>query len=93
MPLLSPEQERNIQGVGVAGFRKDHQRLLFVTFRDAASGQALLSFLADLVASHLEVSAFNRAFSEILRRTGHEDVIEATWIGVLIGPRGYESSA
>ncbi len=91
--MLNQEQERNIQGVGVAGFRKDHQHLLFVTFRDATSGQMLLSSLADLVASSLEVSAFNRAFSEILHRTGREDVIEATWVGLLVGPRGYEKSS
>lgn len=68
MPLTQAQQ-RNIQGVSLAGFRKDQQHLLFVTFPDAASGQALLKALAPRVASHLEVAAFNRAFSEILDRT------------------------
>ena len=88
MPL-TPEQQRNIQGVGLAGFRKDHQHLLFVNFPNASSAQALLSALRPWIASHLEVSAFNRAFSEILTRTSREDVISASWVGVMIGPRGY----
>lgn len=89
--MLSPDQERNIQGVGVAGFRKDHQQLLFVRFADAASGRQLLTAVKNFVASHLEVAAFNQAYSEILKRTGREDVIEATWVGLLIGPKGYAS--
>jgi Dyp-type peroxidase family len=88
--MLSQEQERSIQGVGVAGFRKDHQHLLFVVFRDAASGQQLLAALKNRIASYLEVAAFNRAYSEILQRSGREDAIEATWMGLLIGPHGYE---
>lgn len=87
--MLSPEQERNIQGVGVAGFRKDHQQLLFVRFADAPSGRQLLTVMKDFVASHLEVAAFNQAYSEILKRTGREDVVESTWVGLMIGPKGY----
>jgi hypothetical protein len=59
-----------------------------VRFADAASGRKLLALLKDRVASYLEVRAFNEAYSEILGRTGREDVIEATWVGLLIGPEG-----
>ncbi len=89
MPL-TPEQQRNIQGLGLAGFRKDHQHLLFVNFADVGSAQRLLTAMLPLIASYLEVSAFNRAFTEILNRTGREDVISASWLGVMIGPRGYQ---
>jgi Dyp-type peroxidase family len=89
MPALTPDQRRNIQGVGLAGFRKDFQELLFVRFADVPSGRTLLTLLKDRVASYLEVRAFNEAYSEILSRTGREDVLEATWVGLLIGPEGY----
>jgi hypothetical protein len=89
MPPLTPDQRRNIQGVGLAGFRKDFQQLLFLRFADAATARKLLATLKDHVASYLEVRAFNEAYSEILNRTGREDVIEATWVGLLIGPEGY----
>lgn len=88
-PALSTEQERDIQGIGLAGFRKDHQQLLFVRFNDAASGCRLLASLKDVVASHLEVSSFNRAYSEVRERTGRDDVIEATWVGLMISSKGY----
>lgn len=89
MPPLTAEQKTNIQGIGLAGFRKDHQVMIFVRFDDAASGARMLGKLQPFVASHLEVAAFNQAYSEILHRTGREDVIEATWVGLMIGPRGY----
>ena len=42
---LTPAQQRNIQGLGLARFRKDHQHLLLVTFRDAPE-MAFLGALA-----------------------------------------------
>jgi Dyp-type peroxidase family len=89
MPPLTPDQERNIQGVALAGFRKDFQQLMFVRFAAAASGRRLLTALNMRVASLFEVGAFNAAFSEILHRSGREDVIEATWVGLMISAHGY----
>jgi Dyp-type peroxidase family len=89
MPQLTPDQRRNIQGVGLAGFRKDFQQLLFVRLADAASGRKLVELLKGHVASYLEVRAFNEAYSEILKRTGRNDVLEATWVGLLLGPVAY----
>jgi Dyp-type peroxidase family len=86
---LTPEQQASIQGIGLAGFRKDYQHSLFVRFNDAGSAQRLLTATQDLVASHTEVSAFNAAYSEILKRTGREDVIDATWVGLLLSASGY----
>jgi Dyp-type peroxidase family len=89
MAPLTSDQQRNIQGVGLAGFRKDTQELMFLRFGDAASARSLLAKLEPYMATFAEVSQFNAAFSEILQRTGREDVVEATWVGLLIGPRGY----
>jgi Dyp-type peroxidase family len=89
MPL-SPAQERDIQGFSLAGFRKDHQQLIFLQFAgDPAATHGLLAGLQRLVSSHLEVASFNQAFSEIRQRTGREDVIEACWIALMISARGY----
>jgi Dyp-type peroxidase family len=88
MGAFNDDQLKNIQGMGIAGFRKDRQQLLFVTFPDASSGQRLLQQLGTLVASAYSVGKFNDAFSEIRKRMG-ENVIEATWIGVLLSAKGY----
>lgn len=80
----------NVQGVGLAGFRKDHQEMLFVRFKDAKSGRKLLKHLEPDVASHHEVTAFNELFSEIRARRGKE-VIEATWMAVMLSARGLET--
>lgn len=79
----------NVQGVGLAGFRKDHQEMLFVRFKDAKSGRKLLKHLEPNVATHREVRAFNELFSEIRARRG-EDVIEATWMAVMLSARGFQ---
>jgi hypothetical protein len=79
----------NVQGLGLAGFRKDHQELLFVHFADAKRARRLLSHLAPNVASHNEVTAFNRLFSEIKRRRGEEGTIEASWLGLALTAQGF----
>jgi Dyp-type peroxidase family len=90
----SPEPNvENIQGVGLAGFRKDHQELIFVEFGDAKSARKLLGHLQPEVANHKDVADFNALFSEIRRRTGEDpdpDEVEATWTAVLLSARGLE---
>jgi Dyp-type peroxidase family len=80
----------NIQGVGLAGFRKDHQELLFVRFGDAKGARKLLGHLQPDVSSQREVGEFNALFSEIRRRDEKEDVVEATWTAVALSARGLE---
>jgi Dyp-type peroxidase family len=78
----------NVQGLGLAGFRKDHHELLFVHFADAKRARRLLGHLAPNVASHNEVTAFNRLFSEIKQRRGEEGTIEASWLGLALTAKG-----
>lgn len=87
---FSDQQLRDIQGFGIAGFRKDHQELLFVRFGDAAGGRRLLGWLQPQTASAWEVERFNEVFSEVRARTQAE-TLSATWVGVLISAAGYEA--
>lgn len=80
---------KNIQGIGIAGFRKDHQHLLGVRLEDAKKVHPLLLELAHRTASAWEVKQFNDLFSE-LRSRGREDEhsVQATWVGTLISAAG-----
>jgi Dyp-type peroxidase family len=90
MPAFTDEQLHNVQGFGIAGFRKDHQELVFVRFGDAKGGRKLLRRLQPRVSSAWEVGTFNEVFSEVRKRTG-EEVLKATWVGVLISGAGYRA--
>ena len=91
MPLSS-EDEHDIQGVGLARFRKDHQELLFLRFNGAARAQRLLATLGGRVASLWEVRRFNELFHELTNvRDGPERVIQATWIALGISAHGYRT--
>jgi Dyp-type peroxidase family len=80
---------QNIQGIGIAGFRKDHQHLLGVRIEDPKKVHPLLLELAHRTASAWEVRQFNDLFSE-LRSRGREDehAVQATWVGTLISAAG-----
>ena len=39
MPAFTDAQLHNIQGLGIAGFRKDHQELIFVRLGDVAGAR------------------------------------------------------
>jgi Dyp-type peroxidase family len=90
------ELDRSIvQGIGLAGFRKAHQHLMFVQFGPGDAGKRLIARLAPLIANDTEVSRFNQVFSEIRRRRGTshsaQRAIQATWIGFAISAAGYQS--
>jgi Dyp-type peroxidase family len=76
----------------LAGFRKDHQELLCVSWRSSHGGRALLGRLAEIVASDEEVGRFNDLFREIRARHARdrraEDAVQATWIGVGVSAAG-----
>jgi len=88
---FSVAQLQDIQGFGIAGFKKDHQQLMFFRFGDPASGRRFLGWLEAQTASAWEVGSFNQLFSEIKARTDGEEPICATWIGVLISAMGYQA--
>ncbi len=87
-----PEPELNlddIQGNVLAGFNKDHQCFLFVSFGQAEGAKAWLKELAPEVASSKEVRAFNELFKEVNQRRGAErGTIKATWLNVALSASG-----
>ena len=96
---FSPTEElRDIQG-GAIGFFKDHERLLFITFADAATGKSFLAELEPTLANGLEVRRFNEAFSENRRHNGDPEALQSTWVNIwlsrsglaLIGAEGLET--
>jgi Dyp-type peroxidase family len=90
MPAFTDDQLRNIQGMGLVGFKKDHSHLLFVRFGDQASGRALAQSITGLIANAWEVGHFNAVFSEIRNRTGGDELIKATWVGLAVSSSGYQ---
>lgn len=83
-------QAKNIQGVGIAGFRKDHQQLIAVRFDDAQRALGLIGQLAERTANAWEVKQFNDLFSEIRSRGRQaEESVEATWLATLISASGF----
>ncbi len=90
MPAFTDSQLQDIQGFGIAGFRKDHQELLCVQFGDPAAARRLLAWLLPLTASAWEVGMFNRVFSQVRARTGAE-ALSAIWTAVLISSAGFKA--
>jgi hypothetical protein len=54
-----------IQGNILAGFNKDHQAFVFLSFGGAKAARRWLSGLADQVATTAEVKAFNELFKAV----------------------------
>ncbi len=81
----------NVQG-NVAGFNKDHQRLVFLRFADQASGRAFLADIVDDVATCAEVLAFNGLFKRVYerRRESERNTVEASWLNVALTFKGLE---
>ena len=90
-PVSTEPNLDNIQGVGLAGFRKDHQELLFVRFSGAKKARRLLAHLVPTVARHSEVKIFNELFSEIRGRGGEAEdagTVQATWLALALSAAG-----
>jgi Dyp-type peroxidase family len=78
-----------IQGNILAGFNKDHQAFVFLSFGGAKAARHWLADLVDDVATTAEVKAFNDLFKAVVRRRhGREGVVEATWLNVAFTYRG-----
>lgn len=87
---LTDAQAQNIQGIGIAGFRKDHQQLIFVRIDNPQKALQLLRDLSHRTNSAWEVRRFNELFSEIRRRRNHDpETLEVVWVGTLISANGY----
>ena len=86
-PGVADPDPQDIQG-NMVGFNKDHQRLVFVGFPDAASAKAFLAAIAPDVATASEVLAFNALYKEVRDRGGEEGTVEATWLNVALSAAG-----
>ena len=80
----------SIQGLGIAGFKKDHQELLFLTFGSASKAKTLIAALVPRIANAAEVRAFNAAFSQALHRHGEDPEMQALWVGLGVSASGLE---
>ncbi len=75
----------NIQGNVLAGFNKDHQRLLFFRIGDGARARQWLASIVDETATSGEVLAFNELFRRARSRRGGEGATpQATWLNVAL---------
>lgn len=79
-------RQDQVQGNIVAGFSKDHQVFLLVSFPAAASGRAWLNALQDRIATTEHVATFNVQFSEARRARGGDDPenLKAVWVNAAL---------
>src|ERR1700682_1209715 len=77
-----------IQGIGIAGFKKDHQELIFLTLGSRADAKALVGALSQRVANAEEVADFNEDFSAALHAHGQDPDMKALWTGLGISASG-----
>src|ERR1700682_6467770 len=80
----------SIQGLGIAGFKKDHQELIFFGFGSAALAKALVKALKQTISNATEVADFNEDFSEALKQHGEDPDMQARWVGLGISASGLE---
>ncbi|MDT0344225.1 Dyp-type peroxidase [Streptomyces litchfieldiae] len=83
-PALPLRGSTEIQGDILAGFKKDHVQLLFLTFGDPELARRWLGRLRHRVAATREVAAFNEAFSRARRNAAGGDPhnLNAVWRAV-----------
>ena len=80
-PILDPGE---IQGDALAGFRKDHVRLLFVDFPPdkVTAAKSWIGGLVDQIAYLDAVHAFNTAFSRMRARLAQDPPMSACWLSM-----------
>ena len=84
-PLL---QGSEIQGDGLAGFRKDHVTLLFLEFDEQRIAD-VKRWLSTLTLATLDaVHAFNAAFSVMRKQLRADPPLHACWLNIGFTARG-----
>ncbi|MGW3296885.1 Dyp-type peroxidase [Streptomyces xiamenensis] len=81
---LPLRESTEIQGDILAGFKKDHVRLLMLRFGDRRQAREWLGRLRHRISTTAEVAAFNEAFSRARRTAEGADPLHAAavWRGV-----------
>src|SRR5258708_3090527 len=90
MTAFTDAQLQDIQGFGIAGFRKDTQESLFVRINTRDGGKTLIPWLVPQIANAWEVGEFNEVFSEVRRRIGREP-LKATWTAAMVSAAGFNA--
>jgi Dyp-type peroxidase family len=88
-PTLRTSDE--IQGNVLAGFRKDRQQLIFVSFGgNTPNARAWLSEILPRIATTRQVASFNEAFSAARSAAGGDDPVSlaALWVNVSLTASG-----
>jgi Dyp-type peroxidase family len=86
----------DIQGNVLAGFRKDRQQLVFVSFDgSAANARAWLSVILPRIATTRQVASFDEAFSAARASAGGDDpgALAAVWMNVSLTASGVRTLA
>jgi Dyp-type peroxidase family len=87
-PAVAPPPEPvldgdDIQGDGLAGFRKSHQTFVFFTIADVAKFRPVLRALTAHIASLTEVGGFNRLYRHMRARRGVGATgLSALWVNI-----------
>lgn len=98
-PLPLPDfpalrDSREIQGNILAGFRKDHQRLVFVAFGGISKARAWLDDLIPRLARTDQVATFNDLFSAARRQGGGDpENLKAVWVNISLTASGIRALA
>jgi Dyp-type peroxidase family len=81
--VLDLRTNGQIQGNILAGFRKDHEVLLFLAFGEQNAARTWLRTLAPRIATTAQVVTFNEQFSEARRNSGRDpETLKAVWLNV-----------
>lgn len=82
----------DIQGNILAGFNKDHQRLIALRIHDVSTARRWLRRIAPQISSLAEVYQFNALFRMTRARAGHDPAgLIATWANIAFSHPGLET--
>jgi Dyp-type peroxidase family len=85
---LTEQDQDDVQG-NLAGFNKDHQRLVFVTFPDAATGRLFLGALHPELTSAKDVLGFNYLYKTQIILKGESPIaLASTDVNVILSFAG-----
>lgn len=92
---ISLRESEEIQGNILAGFKKDHQAFLFVSFSQINEAQNFLNELLPSISTTKEVAAFNEKFSKEKEKLHGEDpsYLKSKWINLGITFSGFTKLA